>query len=133
MHYNLVNEYMTAKKSSVKPYVGMTATMFVGSDRYAMVVTEVLGKNKIRVDHMLDEHYNDKVKASLKDSDGNEFLLTNQMQKYTTVNEDCTSIVPTGVIYTYRKNKRWMEQGCGMWGTCAIRLGYADNYRDPNF
>lgn len=133
MHYNMINEVMNARKSSTKPFVGMTATMFVGSDRYAMVVTEVFSNNKIRVDYMHDNHYDEKERANLKDSDGNEFLLAKQMQQYTTINEDRTSIVPTGEIYTYRKNKRWMKNGTNMWETGAIHLGYAENYRDPSF
>ena len=130
MHYNMVNEVMSAEMSSTNPVVGMCATMFVGSDRYAMVVTEVINKKKIRVDHMNIEHYNGEKR---KDDSGAEFIPLHKMNAYAEVNDECTSIVPCGQIYTYRKNKRWMPAGSGLWETCSIHLGKADNYRDPNF
>ena len=130
MHYNLLNECMSCEMSSTNPSVGMCATMFVGSDRYAMVVTEVINKKKIRVDYMEDSHYNE---AKTTDESGADFIPAYKMNVYTQINDDRTSIVPRGQIYTYRKNKRWMRECDSCWGTCSIHLGKADNYRDPSF
>ena len=131
MHYNMVNEAMNAKMSSTKPVVGMLATMFVGSDRYAMVVTEVFNNKKIRVSHLdpLDENA-----ETYTDENGAEIIYGHMWTgHYTVVSDDKKSIVPTGKIYTYRKNYRWMPKGSDAWGTCSIHLGKAENYRDPDF
>lgn len=53
---NEINELLNCKasiKNDITP--GMVATMFVGSDRYAMVVTKVLTPKKIMVAHLQDE------------------------------------------------------------------------------
>lgn len=126
----MINEVMNAEMSVTNPKVGMCATMFVGSDRYAMVVTEVLAKNKIRVEHMLDNHYDE---GFITDETGAEFVPVYKMHNYAHVNDTETSIVPSGTVYTYRKNKRWMPVGTGLWETCSIHLGSADNYLDPCF
>lgn len=130
MHYNMVNEVMNAKVSSTTPKVGMCATQFVGTDRWPYVVTEVLGKNKIRVEHMNSFHYTSEKEI---DENGIEFLPKKMMGYYTTITEDGKTMVPVGEIYTYRKNKRWMPAGKDMWGTASIHLGKADEYRDPDF
>lgn len=130
MHYNLLNECMSCEMSSTSPSVGMCATMFVGSDRYAMVVTEVINKKKIRVDHMTDEDYNGEKHS---DQNGADFVPIFNMNKYARVNDEHTGFESTGQIYTYRKNKRWMREGDDCWGTRSIHLGKADNYMDPSF
>ena len=130
MHYNLLNECMSCEMSSTNPSVGMCATMFVGSDRYAMVVTEVINKKKIRVDHMVDEDYNGEKHS---DQNGADFVPIFNMNKYARVNDEHTGFESTGQIYTYRKNKRWMREGDDCWGTRSIHLGKADNYMDPSF
>ena len=49
---NEINEVMNCKSSAKNNIIpGMGATMFVGSDRYAMVVTEVITPKKIKVNH----------------------------------------------------------------------------------
>ena len=130
MHYNLVNEAMNGKMSLTNPKVGMCATQFCGSDRWPYVVTEVISKNKIRVDGMNDFHYSSE---KIIDENGAEFLYPKMMGYYTKITEDGKTMVPTGKIYTYRKNKRWIREGKDMWDTGAIHLGKADEYRDPNF
>ena len=130
MHYNLLNECMSCEMSSTNPSVGMCATMFVGSDRYAMVVTEVINKKKIRVDHSA-RRINKKKKHS--DQNGADFVPIFNMNKYARVNDEHTGFESTGQIYTYRKNKRWMREGDDCWGTRSIHLGKADNYMDPSF
>lgn len=135
IHYNMLNECMNAKKSVTNPVIGMVATMFVGSDRYAMVVTEVYNKNKIKVAHMSDSDYksyqNSTNKYTLKN--GADVINFNNLNDYIIINEDRTDFETAGKIYTYRKNKRWMPSGDGMWGTCSIHLGKAETYLDPCF
>jgi len=104
--------------------------MFVGSDRYPMVVTQVISNKKIRVAHMHDIDYQRNKHVA---ENGVEFLLDDQMYKYVRVNETATNIEPIGNIYTLRKNNRWIEEGQGLWETCAIHIGVADEYMDPNF
>jgi len=119
IHYNQVNEFLNCKKSVTKPEIGMCGTLFVGSDRYAIVVVDVISLKKIRIQHM----YEDSVDI-ITDKNNVQWLSENQLKKYNK-NE--------GNIYTYRKNYRWMQQGANMWGTGAIYIGYADNYLDPSF
>ena len=126
MHYNLVNEYMNCKVSSLEPVVGMAATMFVGSDRYAMVITEVISPKKIRVDHMDNSDYN-----TLNENDKMQNLSKKQMMNYVNVTDK--TITPSGDIFSYRKNHRWIKEGQDLWGTGSIHLGHAENYRDPSF
>lgn len=119
---------MGINKSEIKNIkVGMAATMFVGSDRYAMVVTEVISQKKIRLSHMMNEDY-----STLNENDNNiQMLSKNQMKKYIYVTD--TSIIPIGVVYSYRKNKRWIAEGSGLWEISGIRLGHATEYRDTSF
>lgn len=131
MHYNLVNEAMSCKKSSTNPTVGMCGTMFCGSDRWPMVVTEVLSKKKIRLAHMSSKDYN--LTEKKKDQEGNEYLPDACMREYARVSHEDNKIVPDGKIYTFRKNHRWMEEGSSLWSTGAVHLGEADEYRDPSF
>ena len=130
MHYNLVNEYLNGKMNITEPKVGMCATMFCGSDRWPYVVTEVISPNMVRLCQMEDIDYERE-----KDIDKNkvEWLRGYFMSKYTKVNDDLTSIIPRGEIFTLRKNGRWIEKGHDAWGTGAIMIGAADLYRDPNF
>ena len=54
---NELNEVMNCKSSAKNNIIpGMGATMFVGSDRYAMVVTEVITPKKIKVNHVMNGH-----------------------------------------------------------------------------
>ena len=131
IHYNEVNETMNCK-SSVKTNItpGMGATMCCGSDRYAMVVTEVLTPKKIKVAHVLDEHENKFITENEI-----QYLPEDLLKVYSTFVPDkyghCGYHVPH--TYTLRKNGRWMPLGTGMWETCSIHIGEAENYRDPSF
>jgi len=128
MHINVINESMGVRKSETENVkVGMAATMFAGSDSYAMVVTEVISPKKIRVSHMMNEDY-----STLNENDNNvQILSKEQMKKYVYVTD--TSIIPIGEVYSYRKNHRWIAEGRGLWETGGIHLGHATEYRDPNF
>lgn len=117
IHPNMINEVMSAKKSLITPVPGLAATMFVGSDRYAMVVTKVITPKKIEVSHVYSE---------------NEFV-THENGIQTMPSEILEKYLDNGITYTYRKNKRWMPFGEGLWGTCSIHLGHAEDYRDPSF
>ena len=127
---SMINEVMSCKMSVTEPKLGMCATMFVGSDRYAMVVTEVLAKDKIRVDYMEDE---DIKSEKYTDENGAEYVPVFNMCKYAKVNDEQTGFTSRGKIYTLRKNHRWMPKGESLWGCSAIHLGKAEEYRDPSF
>lgn len=130
MHYNLLNECMSCRKSITKPEIGMAATMFVGSDRYAMVVTEVINDKTIRVEHLKDE---DEEKYLILGMDDVQRLDPRRIGNYVYLDIHENKIMPYGTVYTYRKNKRWMPKGQDCWGTCSVHLGVADSYRDPSF
>lgn len=126
-----INEVMNAKASEKENIeIGMAATMFVGSDRYAMIVTEVLGPKKVRVDHMDDTDYKEIENYTVGDI---QILRGVRMIKYTKISDDGQHWEGTGKIYTLRKNGRWMPEGKGLWETCSIHLGHAENYMDPCF
>ena len=128
IHVNCLNEVMSCKASVTKPMVGLAATMFVGSDRYAMVVTDVLSDKKIMVTHMYDEDY-----KTLNEKDAIQILDSSVMGKYTYLTEDKKHILPIGIVYSLRKNHRWIKEGQGLWETGSIHLGHAENYLDPCF
>ena len=134
IHYNQLNEAMNTSKFIMPGNVkaGMAATEFVGSDRYAMVVINVIGAKTIRVAHLRDEH-----ESLLKtDENGVQWLPDELLESYLKAdvpNEFGYYNYFAGTTYTFRKNNRWMPKGEGMWGTCSISIGYAENYRDPSF
>ena len=51
-----INEVMNTRANEI-PKVGMPATMFVGSDRYAMIVLKVKSPKKVIVTYMHDTDY----------------------------------------------------------------------------
>lgn len=126
-----INEVMSceiSKKDNIE--IGMAATMYVGSDRYAMVITEILGPKKVRVAHMDHTDYEEIENYT----EGNvQILRGTRMIKYAKISDDGKRWEGTGKIYTLRKNGRWMAEGDGLWGTCSVHIGKADNYRDPSF
>jgi len=62
IHMNELNEVMNCKASVKNAIIpGMGATMFVGSDRYAMVVTKVITPKKIMVAHLRDNDENNNI------------------------------------------------------------------------
>ena len=128
IHVNCLNEVMSCKASVTKPMVGLAATMFVGSDRYAMVVTDVLSDKKIMATRMYDEDY-----KTLNEKDAIQILDSSVMGKYTYLTEDRKHILPIGIVYSLRKNHRWLKEGQGLWETGSIHLGHAENYLDPCF
>ena len=119
IHYNQLNEAMSCRRSEKNPEQYMAGTMFVGSDRYPIVVVEVVNNKKIKISPIYDDDYNNHI----YEKNGNQYIKEDYMQKY---NGNTTT-------YTYRKNNRWMPMGQSMWGTCSIHLGYADSYLDPSF
>lgn len=108
---------------------GMGATMYVGSDRYAMVVTEVLTPKKIKVAHMTD---NDEQNNLIEDENGIQRLSELLMEKYADGSDKLNSYYK-GTVYTLRKNGRWMPAGAGMNETCGVRIGRAETWLDPSF
>ena len=79
MNACLLNEVMSckaSKKTNIVP--GMGATRFVGSDRYAMVVTYVMSPKRIRVAHLFDED-EDKF---VENEDGMQVLPEDLLEKF---------------------------------------------------
>lgn len=109
-------------------YVGLCGTEFCGSDRWPMVITEIISPKCVRVASMTDDDYNSN---RPHDEYGNEFLY--DMSAYVRVNNERTKIEPKGNIYKLRKNGRWLKEGANLWSTGAVHFGEADEYRDPSF
>jgi len=126
MHYNLINESMNCSMSVRNPEVGMCGTLFCGSDRYPVVVTEIIDRRTIRVDFLEDFDYEYSIIGKL-DNNIN-YLHPNRLSHYMWNSDE-----GKGKPYTYRKNKRWIEMGKDMWSAASVHLGKADSYRDPNF
>lgn len=128
---SMIGEVMGVKKSdNSNLYVGLCGTMFVGSDRYPIVITEIISPKSVRVTHMWDIDYSNNMR---KDDNGNDFLITDVMRNYVKVNPNRTGFVSVGDIYKLRKNGRWIKEGRGLWETGAVHFGRADEYRDPSF
>ena len=126
---SMIGEVMHVQKSdNSNLYVGLCGTQFVGSDRYAMVITEVISPKCVRVTHMRDDDYNSNPSY---DENGNQFIYN--MSNYVRVNDDRTSIEPKGVIFKLRKNGRWIQEGANLWSTGGVHFGTAEEYRDPSF
>lgn len=132
IHYNEVNELMNCSKSVTENIVpGMGATMYCGTDRYAMVVVEVVSPKKIKVTYADD--YSDEF---VTNNDGIDMLPQSRIDLMKTWRDYNPSYGHSrGLLHTYtlRKNGRWMRKGCDMWDTCSIHIGKADNFIDPNF
>lgn len=131
--YTELNEVMNCKKSiknEITP--GMGATMYVGSDRYAMVVTKVITPKKIMVAHVADAHVDKFITEN-----GVMILPEEYMEFYGRQNKTDEWGYPLSyhrsIEYTLRKNGRWMPKGEGLWGTSSIHVGHAEEYRDPSF
>jgi len=136
IHPNEINEVMNAKRSVKNPVIGMLATMFVGSDRYAVVVTEVMNDKHIRVKTIYDdsvlENHTAHMKTGYTDNDY-DYLPLEYLANSLYVTVENNKWCGTGKEYTLRKNGRWLPVGSGLWDTCSIHLGTAENYRDPSF
>ena len=116
-----INEVMNTHADEI-PKVGMPATQFIGSDRYAMIVLDVLSPKRVIVAHMHDIDYAEYEKNP-EAFDGEAAI-----EKYKNFGS-----YYQGTEYTLRKNGRWLPKGSGLWETCSVRFGSAENYRDPCF
>lgn len=131
IHPNIINEAMNVNKSrQTKLYVGMCGTQYVGSDRYAVVITEIVSPKCVRVTHM---NRNDYDNNRLIDENDNEYLDPRVMTNYAKVNRERTGFEISGKLFKLRKNNRWIEEGNSLWSTGAVHFGEADEYRDPSF
>ena len=126
-----INEVMNTKANE-NPEVGMGATRFVGSDRYAMVVVKVNSKKNVEIAHvphdMEDKFVTDEY-GIMRLPD--EYL--NKIIELGNKKMDFGKPYYAGIPYSLRKNGRWLPKGEGLWGTCSVRFGYAENYMDPCF
>ena len=132
IHYNEVNEVMSCKASVKNQIVpGMGATMYCGSDRYPMVVTDVVSAKTIKIAHVVDADE----KAFINNA-GIQMMSDTVLEKYKNMKDwepGCGQSFYVKLPYTLRKNGRWMPKGKGMWETCSVHIGCADSYRDPSF
>ena len=125
----MINEVISCNASEKNHlYVGLCGTKFVGSDRYAVVITEVISPKCVRVANMKDSDYNSNRPT---DEYGNEFIY--DMSEYVRVNDERTKIEPVGNLFKLRKNGRWIIEGDGLWSGGGVHFGEADEYRDPSF
>lgn len=127
---NKLNESMNCSKSQKNLYVGLCGTQFVGSDRYAVVITEIISPKCVRVANMHDEDYSNNIK---QDKDGNDYLEESIMKNYITVDNKRISIKPCGQLFKLRKNGRWIQEGTGLWSTGSVHFGEAIEFLDPGF
>ena len=126
---SMLGEAMNCSKSEKDYlYVGLCGTRFVGSDRYAVVITEIISPKAVRVANMKKSDYNNNRQT---DGYGNEYIY--DMSGYVRVNNERTKIEPIGNVFKLRKNGRWIVDGDGLWSTGAVHFGEADEYRDPSF
>ena len=131
IHPNMINEVMNINKSRQNHlYVGMCGTQCVGSDRYAVVITEIVSPKCVRVSHM---NRNDYDNNRLIDENDNEYLDPRVMNDYVRVNEERTKFESCGKIFKLRKNGRWIQEGANLWSTGGVHFGVAEEYRDPSF
>ena len=131
IHPNMINEVMNINKSRKNHlYVGMCGTQCVGSDRYAMVITEIVSPKCVRLTHMNSNDYDNN---RLIDENDNEYLDPRIMTNYVRVNKERTGFEALGKLFKLRKNDRWIEEGNSLWSTGVVHFGEADEYRDPSF
>lgn len=121
-----LNEVMNTRANE-NPQVGMGATIFVGSDRYAMVITKVNSPKSV----MLARVYSGDEQKFVTDENGTMWLPEELLENYSTNENRYSWNRPTE--YTLRKNGRWIPRGTGLWATGSARFGYAETYLDPSF
>lgn len=122
-NFHLIQETMGVKVSNNEGIkAGLCGTMFVGSDRYAVVVIKVLTPKKIEIKHLPWDFEN-----IVETKDGLQHIKEEHLEKLINNSKE------EALTYTLRRNKRWMPQGQDCWGTSAIHLGKAENYADPSF
>lgn len=128
---SMIGEVMSVQKSdNSNLYVGLCGTQFVGSDRYAVVITEIISPKSVRVVNMLDIDYSSNRPL---DENGNEYIPVKNMSKYARVNSEKTGFEAKGSVFKLRKNGRWIQEGNSLWSTGGVHFGKADEYRDPSF
>lgn len=122
---SMINEVINCKRSCNEDlYVGLCGTKFVGSDSYAMVIREILSPKKVKVSHIHSAHLN----CIITNDNNIEYLPEEYLKEY----EKFGSYYKP-IIYTLRKNNRWVEEGHGLWEPGGIHFGHAEEYRDPSF
>lgn len=127
IHVNQINEIMNGEMHLTTGIEsGMCGTEFCGSDRYRVVVVDVITPKKILVSMLHDCD----AEQIFTDDNGIHRLPMERVEKY-------RNIKPTyfghPTVYTLRKNNRWMPKGYGMWETSSVMIGHAEEYRDPCF
>lgn len=124
-----LNEVMNCSKSEKDNlYVGLCGTQYVGSDRYPVVITEVISPKSVRVCWLEDVDFEHNL---LKDKNDNDYIKV--IGNYVHLNKDLTKIEPNGKVFKLRKNGRWIVEGDDLWATGSVHFGEADSYLDPSF
>ena len=101
-----LNEVMNCSKSEKDNlYVGLCGTQYVGSDRYPVVITEVISPKSVRVCWLEDIDFEHNL---LKDKNDNDYIKV--IGNYVHLNKDLTKIEPNGKVFKLRKN------GSSTWG-----------------
>lgn len=108
-------------KTTNSLFPGLTGTMYVGSDSYAVVVTKVFTDKKCEVAETLNLDL-----SKVYSEDGLDVVDKDTLISIQEGNDEKT-------IYTLRKNGRWMPQGKEMYGPCSVKFGYAEKFLDPDF
>lgn len=114
----------------VLPVPGMFGTMYVGSDRYAVVCTEVISNKKCKLVVMYNLTENNVGSLIKKDDEGVEYIDNDYFSyiKEQSYKED------NQLEFSLRKNGLWYQKGSEMRpGCCGVRFGYAQPYCDPSF
>lgn len=122
---SMINEAIKCQKSiNDNLFVGLCGTQYVGSDSYAMVIREILSPKKVKVSHIHSAHLN----YILTNDNDIEYLPEEYLKEYEKFGRYYKPM-----IFTLRKNGRWIEEGHNLWKTGGIHFGHAEEYRDPSF
>lgn len=110
----------------ILPVRRMLGTMYVGSDRHAVVCNNVKSNKKCSIVVLYDITENNYENFIEKDKDGLEYLKKEYYDKMVN-NEDSRS-------YSLRKNGIWYPVGQEIRPGCSgIHFGYVRPYLDPSF
>lgn len=120
-------------KEVILPVVGSLGTMYVGSDSYIVVCTNVISNKKVVLRHIYSL---DKTKDVVTDEYGYEYLTPEAYdnfikERYVGVRMNETE---EGIHYSLRKNGVWYPKGQKIYpGCCGVRFGHGVEYSDPSF
>lgn len=119
-------------KHNITPKVGMLATMYVGGDRYAMIIVKVLTKNRIVCFNLYElKDFEIKTINGIQYYNGDPELI--YYKNISHLNDDMYNDFINEHTYTKRHNGTWREINHGIHDGCGLTLGIGENYFDPDF